>query len=43
MVVAALTAGSPRPRYLVGRDAQIAAAVARLPFRLPYRLTAARR
>jgi NAD(P)-dependent dehydrogenase (short-subunit alcohol dehydrogenase family) len=42
VVVAALTADNPRPRYLVGADARIAAAIARLPFRLRYRLTAAR-
>lgn len=42
VVVTALTASRPRPRYLVGRDAQIAAVAARLPFRLRYRLTAAR-
>jgi NAD(P)-dependent dehydrogenase (short-subunit alcohol dehydrogenase family) len=43
VVLAALTADKPRPRYLVGRDARVAAAVARLPFRLRYRLTAAKR
>jgi NAD(P)-dependent dehydrogenase (short-subunit alcohol dehydrogenase family) len=43
VIVKALTAGNPRPRYLVGPDAHAAAAVARLPFRLRYRLTAARR
>jgi NAD(P)-dependent dehydrogenase (short-subunit alcohol dehydrogenase family) len=42
VVVRALTAGRPRPRYVVGRDAQLAAAIARMPFRLRYRLTAAR-
>jgi NAD(P)-dependent dehydrogenase (short-subunit alcohol dehydrogenase family) len=43
VVVTALTAERPRHRYLVGRDAQIAAVVARLPYRLLYRLTAAKR
>jgi NAD(P)-dependent dehydrogenase (short-subunit alcohol dehydrogenase family) len=43
VVVMALTARHPRPRYLVGRDARLAAAVARLPFRLRYQLTAAKR
>lgn len=43
VVLAALTVDRPRPRYLVGRDARMAAAVARLPFRLRYRLTAAKR
>jgi NAD(P)-dependent dehydrogenase (short-subunit alcohol dehydrogenase family) len=43
VVMTALTTERPRPRYLVGRDAQIAAVVARLPFRLRYRLTAAKR
>jgi NAD(P)-dependent dehydrogenase (short-subunit alcohol dehydrogenase family) len=42
VVVHALTAGNPRPRYVVGRDALVAATIARLPFRLRYRLTAAR-
>lgn len=42
VVLTALTAANPRPRYLVGRDAQIAAVVAQLPFRLRYRLTAAK-
>lgn len=40
-IVSALTDPRPRPRYLVGRDARIAAVVARLPHRLRYRLTAA--
>ncbi|MBI1758823.1 MAG: SDR family oxidoreductase [Actinobacteria bacterium] len=43
VIVTALTGRHPRPRYLVGRDAQAAAMVARLPFRLRYRLTAAKR
>jgi NAD(P)-dependent dehydrogenase (short-subunit alcohol dehydrogenase family) len=42
VIVRALTAPRPRPRYLVGRDALVASVVARLPFRLLYRLTAAR-
>jgi len=41
-IAEALTAANPRPRYLVGRDAKIASLIARLPFRLRYRLTAAR-
>jgi hypothetical protein len=43
VVVKALTAASPRPRYLVGPDAHAAAVVAQLPHRLRYRLTAARK
>lgn len=43
VVVKALTAGSPRPRYLIGPDAHAAAVVAQLPYRLRYRLTAAKR
>lgn len=40
----ALTAPHPKPRQVVGRDAQVAAAMVRLlPFRVLYRLTAARR
>jgi NAD(P)-dependent dehydrogenase (short-subunit alcohol dehydrogenase family) len=42
VIVKALTAADPRPRYLVGMDAHVAAVVARLPHRLRYRLTAAR-
>jgi NAD(P)-dependent dehydrogenase (short-subunit alcohol dehydrogenase family) len=42
VIVRALTAPHPRPRYLVGRDALVASVVARLPFRMLYRLTAAR-
>jgi NAD(P)-dependent dehydrogenase (short-subunit alcohol dehydrogenase family) len=41
-IVKALTAANPRPRYLVGPDAHAAAVVAQLPYRLRYRLTAAR-
>lgn len=43
VVVRALTAGNPRPRYLIGADAHAAALVAQLPQRIRYRLTAARR
>lgn len=43
VIVRALTEPRPRPRYLVGRDAQVGSMVARLPFRLRYRLLAARR
>lgn len=43
VILRALTRRNPRPRYLVGLDAQFAAMLARLPFRLKYRLTAARR
>ena len=43
VVVHALTARRPAPRYLVGRDARLVAVLANLPFRLRYRLTAARR
>ena len=42
VIAKALTTRNPRPRYLVGRDAKIAALVARLPDRVRYRLTAAR-
>jgi NAD(P)-dependent dehydrogenase (short-subunit alcohol dehydrogenase family) len=42
VIVKAMTSGNPRPRYLVGRDAQIAAMIARLPHRVRYRLTAAK-
>jgi NAD(P)-dependent dehydrogenase (short-subunit alcohol dehydrogenase family) len=42
VVVKALTAPNPRPRYLIGPDAHAASVVAQLPFRLRYRLTAAR-
>jgi NAD(P)-dependent dehydrogenase (short-subunit alcohol dehydrogenase family) len=42
VIVRALTTPRPRPRYLVGRDAVAASVVARLPFRLLYRLSAAR-
>ncbi len=43
VIVQALTAPRPRPRYLVGRDAMVVGVLARLPFRVLYRLTAARR
>lgn len=43
VVVTALTAPRPRPRYLVGRDARLGSIVARLPYRLQYRFTAAKR
>jgi NAD(P)-dependent dehydrogenase (short-subunit alcohol dehydrogenase family) len=42
VIAKAMMARNPRPRYLVGRDAQVAAVIARLPHRLRYRLTAAR-
>lgn len=42
VVLKALTAANPRPRYLIGQDAHAAAVVAQLPHRLRYRLTAAR-
>ena len=42
VIARALTDPRPRPRYLVGRDALAASVVARLPYRLRYRLTAAR-
>jgi NAD(P)-dependent dehydrogenase (short-subunit alcohol dehydrogenase family) len=42
-VVRALTARNPHPRQLLGRDAMVAGAFARvLPYRVIYRLTAAR-
>ena len=41
VITKAIASGNPRPRYLVGRDARIAALVARLPDRFRYRLTAA--
>jgi NAD(P)-dependent dehydrogenase (short-subunit alcohol dehydrogenase family) len=43
VIVRALTAANPRPRYLVGPDARAGAVVAELPYRLRYRLTAARK
>jgi NAD(P)-dependent dehydrogenase (short-subunit alcohol dehydrogenase family) len=43
VIVDALTARNPRPRRLVGTDAKIGSVIARLPFRLRYRLTAARK
>ncbi len=42
VIVRALTTPRPRSRYLVGRDALVASLIARLPFQLRYRLTAAR-
>ncbi len=42
VITKAMTITNPRPRYLVGRDAQTAAMIARLPQRIRYRLTAAR-
>jgi NAD(P)-dependent dehydrogenase (short-subunit alcohol dehydrogenase family) len=42
LVAKALTAANPRTRYLVGSDAHAAALVARLPYALRYRFTAAR-
>jgi len=42
IIVKAMTAPNPRPRILIGPDAHIASIVARLPFRLRYRLTAAK-
>jgi NAD(P)-dependent dehydrogenase (short-subunit alcohol dehydrogenase family) len=42
VIARALTDPRPRPRYLVGRDALAASVVARLPYRLRYRLTAGR-
>jgi len=42
VIANALTHPRPRPRYLVGRDAMAGSMLARLPFRLRYRLTAAR-
>ncbi len=40
LIVKALTAKRPRPRYLLGFPAHAASLVAKLPFRLRYRLTA---
>jgi len=42
VIARALTEPRPRPRQLVGRDALVTSVVARLPYRLRYRLTAAR-
>jgi NAD(P)-dependent dehydrogenase (short-subunit alcohol dehydrogenase family) len=42
VIVKAMTARNPRPRILIGPDAHIASVIARLPFRLRYRLTAAK-
>ncbi len=41
VIARALTEPRPRPRHLVGRDALVAGVIARLPFRLLYRITAA--
>jgi NAD(P)-dependent dehydrogenase (short-subunit alcohol dehydrogenase family) len=41
MIAHAVTHPRPRPRYLLGRDAMVGGVLARLPFRLRYRLTAA--
>jgi hypothetical protein len=43
VVVKAATTGNPWPSYLIGPHAHAAAAVAQLPHRLRYRLTAAKR
>lgn len=43
VIVDTLTGGNPRPRRLIGTDAHIASVIARLPYRLRYRLTAAKR
>ncbi|GAA4558642.1 SDR family NAD(P)-dependent oxidoreductase [Planotetraspora kaengkrachanensis] len=44
VIVDSLTSARPRPRRLVGRDAKVAAVLARfLPYTLLYRVTAARR
>jgi NAD(P)-dependent dehydrogenase (short-subunit alcohol dehydrogenase family) len=40
VIIRALTGPRPRPRYLIGPDAHLASVVARLPYRLRYRLTA---
>jgi len=42
VIVKALSVRNPRPRYVVGLDAHLGAAVAKLPHRLVYRLTAAK-
>jgi NAD(P)-dependent dehydrogenase (short-subunit alcohol dehydrogenase family) len=42
VILRALADPRPRPRYLVGRDAKVGAAFARLPDGLRYRLTATR-
>lgn len=42
VIVKALTSRNPRPRYLVGTDARIAAQIAQLPARVRYRFTAAK-
>lgn len=40
LIAKVLTVPRPRPRYLLGTDAHLASVVARLPYRLRYRLTA---
>jgi NAD(P)-dependent dehydrogenase (short-subunit alcohol dehydrogenase family) len=40
LIAKVLTAQRPRPRYLLGPDAHIASIIARLPYRLRYKLTA---
>lgn len=40
LIAKVLTAQRPRPRYLLGPDAHIASVIARLPYRLRYKLTA---
>jgi NAD(P)-dependent dehydrogenase (short-subunit alcohol dehydrogenase family) len=42
VIAKAMTDPNPRPRILIGGDAHIASLIARLPFRLRYRLTAAK-
>jgi hypothetical protein len=42
VIADALEARRPRPRHLVGRDAKLVGALAKLPPRLLYRLTASR-
>lgn len=42
IIVKAMTSPNPRPRILIGPDAHIASLIARLPFRLRYRLLAAK-
>jgi len=42
VIVNALFAPRPRPRQLIGTDAHLASVIARLPYRLRYRITAAR-
>jgi NAD(P)-dependent dehydrogenase (short-subunit alcohol dehydrogenase family) len=42
VIVKAMTSRHARPRILIGPDAHVASVIARLPFRLRYRLTAAK-